>query len=145
MMSDPAIRKVKAAIEEAKRKGGMTEVTINADDAERLCIFSEGLIRTRAESGMHERQKWIAEEKLAKAESMAANYLELLDFLDREIGDPQYAGSPRQKQVRAALAGEMTKARDPRMQAMAIEIAAINMNDYAQRLRQQADELENNQ
>jgi len=53
-MSDPVIRRVRRSIDEAKNRGGMQagmpKVTIDAADAERLCIVAEALATTQAEN-----------------------------------------------------------------------------------------------
>ena len=53
-MSDPVIRRVRRSIDEAKNRGGMQagmpKVTIDAGDAERLCIVAEALATTQAEN-----------------------------------------------------------------------------------------------
>ena len=53
-MSDPVIRRVRRSIDETKNRGGMQagmpKVTIDAGDAERLCIVAEALTTTQAEN-----------------------------------------------------------------------------------------------
>jgi hypothetical protein len=53
-MGDPVIRRVRRSIDEAKNRGGMQagmpKVTIDAGDAERLCIVTEALTTTQAEN-----------------------------------------------------------------------------------------------
>src|SRR5690554_130977 len=54
VMSDPVIRRVRRSIDEAKNRGGMQagmpKVTIDAGDAERLCIVAGALATTQAEN-----------------------------------------------------------------------------------------------
>src|SRR5690554_300316 len=54
VMSDPVIRRVRRSIDETKNRGGMQtgmpKVTIDAGDAERLCIVAEALTTTQAEN-----------------------------------------------------------------------------------------------
>lgn len=80
-MSDPVIRRVRRSIEEARNRGGMQsgmpKVTIDAADAERLCIFSEGLIKATSQAGWHERQKW---EVQADNEVLRARVAELEEW-----------------------------------------------------------------
>jgi len=53
-MSDPVIRRVRRSIDEAKNRGGlragMPKVTIDAGDAERLCIVAEALATAQSEN-----------------------------------------------------------------------------------------------
>lgn len=53
-MSDPVIRRVRRSIDEAKNRGGMQagmpKVTIDAGDAERLCIVAEALATAQSEN-----------------------------------------------------------------------------------------------
>lgn len=82
-MSDLVIRRVRRSIDEAKNRGGMQtgmpKVTIDAGDAERLCILSDGLIKATSEAGRHERQKWDVQ---AENEALRARVAKLVEALE---------------------------------------------------------------
>ncbi len=137
-MSDPVIRRVRRAIDEAKNRGGMQagmpKVTIDAGDAERLCIVAEALATTQAEN-----------------EALRKRAVEL------EADNAHQRG--RRNAARKCIA-DMKGPWLLRKQAEAVEEAVVYAlrtvgnvdpfevdihrfaNDCAQRLRQQADEAE---
>lgn len=82
-MSDLVIRRVRRSIDEAKNRGGMQtgmpKVTIDAGDAERLCILSDGLIKATSEAGWHERQKWDVQAENEALRARVANLVEALE------------------------------------------------------------------
>lgn len=154
-MSDPVIRRVRRSIDEAKNRGGMRagmpKVTIDAADAERLCILSEGLIKATSKSGWHERQKWAVEEQLttvqAENEALLARVAELeseLEFISG-IGSKLTKAATLRKQAEAITKASNEAHNKLFEQAMLSRDSGEAISafmDYAQRLRQQAADLE---
>ena len=135
-MSDPVIRRVRRSIDEAKNRGGMQagmpKVTIDAADAERLCIMAEALATAQSENEalrQHLKGMMTAQWKvgvdygqafiLRKQAEAVEHYREALGMWLKEL-----PGNPCASFVEGIIS------------------SAEQANRQAQRLRQQADEAE---
>lgn len=93
-MSDPVIRRVRRSIDEAKNRGGMQvgmpKVTIDAADAERLCIVAEALATTQAENEALRAQLKETEEKGRVLMDMSRDLKARVAELERDVAELEY-------------------------------------------------------
>ena len=111
-MSDPVIRRVRRSIDETKNRGGMQtgmpKVTIDAGDAERLCIVAEALTTAKAENEALRAQIKETEEKGRVLMDMCrfwkARATKLSEALQVAVDTPELGGGTWYDMAVAALA-----------------------------------------
>jgi len=164
-MSDPVIRRVRRAIEEAANRGGMTagmpKVTIDASDATRLCLLAERLL---TEESLHQQPEQGDDDggeyaaylegmnSHLKAESEALRErLENYEALKRMHRLDNY---PNELSAKAWLLRKQAEAVEPAIRTALRNLGNADISEddiarfasgYAARIRQQANEQEQSQ
>ena len=136
-MSDPVIRRVRRSIDEAKNRGGMQvgmpKVTIDAADAERLCIVAEALATTQAENEALRAQLKETEEKGRVLMDMSRDLKARVAELERDVEELEYLDTE------AAVGAELAADEIMRLKAKLEELEALRAPII---LRKQAEAVE---